>query len=75
MTKIENTNVWEQLSNSFKIFSSYSEKGEYWTHVSACDDVIYAGPNPKKVTVEDLNLLESMGWSVSNKLECFVFHT
>jgi hypothetical protein len=56
-------------ARAFLIFASY-EDGEMGG-VAAMDDIIYAGPDPKKVIPSDLDRLKRLGWEAAHEFGCF----
>lgn len=54
-------------SEAFAIFAKYTEVAD----LAAEHDVIYAGPRPSAVSVEDTERLEQLGWVVSDEFDTF----
>lgn len=59
----------QKCAAAFAIFARYSAE-----EVSAEHDVIYAGPNPDKVSREDIDILKELGWRES-PYDCFETYT
>lgn len=53
---------WVKLSEAFAIFAKYTEEGEMEVSL----DALYAGPDPRKVSGEDLTRLAELGWYPSD---------
>ena len=60
---------WEAWAEAFLIFAKYEP--HKFGNISAEYDVIYAGPDPEKVSDEDKARLEQLGWSVEDEYSCF----
>lgn len=60
---------YQAWARAFTIFAQYG--GEPVDPVGAEHDIIYAGPNPAKVSEGDKAELEMLGWHESSEYECF----
>lgn len=56
-----------EWAEAFIIFAKYIKEH---AGVSARDDVVYAGPDPDEVSIEDKVRLETLGWTAGDE-ECF----
>ena len=68
MKKPEERYTWEAWIEVFQIFQRY---GALVMDISAEHDVIYAGPDPAKVSEEDKDRLDTLGWNSSEEYACF----
>lgn len=60
--------TYEEYSKAFLIFAKY----EGIQDVSAEHDVIYAGPNPEEVSLQDKLALEDLHWFADTEYACFM---
>lgn len=60
-----------EMAQSFRIFARYEQAAK----LGQDHDVIYAGPDPAKVSPEDLEQLEANGWRVCEDYDCFQLYT
>lgn len=58
------------MAEAFTIFAKY-EPSDGLPHLAVEHDIIYSGPEPAVVSVEDIKRLEELDWDVDEQLECF----
>lgn len=63
----------DKIVLAIKIFENYMQEDEMFIHAE--HDVIFAGPDPEKVSEKDTRLLEDLGWHPSVAIDCFSFYT
>jgi hypothetical protein len=51
------------------------KKYENAFHVEPGHDILWAGPDPAKVSDEDKEVLEALGWHPSDDSDCFAKYT
>lgn len=59
---------YSDWAEAFTIFAKYDDK-QYG--VSAEHDEVYAGPSPSSVSEDDIEKLDSLGWTASEDYDCF----
>jgi hypothetical protein len=59
--------IYSAFVEGFGIFHKY----DGYQDLSAEHDVIYAGPDPAKVSDEDVARLEELGWHIDREYDCF----
>jgi hypothetical protein len=62
-------NSYQAWAEAFEIFAKYDDSAN--PGVSCEEDVIYAGPDLEKVSVEDKTRLETLGWKADEDYDCF----
>jgi len=61
---------YEELIRALEIFRTYG--GDEF--MSASHDIVYAGPEPKRVSAEHLVELEELGWHPDGDTESSFYH-
>jgi hypothetical protein len=58
-------------AEAFAIFAKYNSD---FHQISAEHDIVYAGPEPSKVSDEDKSRLEQLNWHIDEHLDSFYHH-
>lgn len=58
---------YQPYIEAFQIFEKY----DHFKNIHAEHDVIYAGPDPEKISDEDLEKIIALNWLPDNENGCF----
>jgi hypothetical protein len=61
-------------AEAFAIFHKY-EPEKRWAHVAGEHDIIFGGPDPRKVSLKDHRRLRKLGWHLDKDAGCFHKYT
>jgi len=73
MTNDKKLNEYEKMIAAMQIFLKYTDETDN-TYISAEHDEIYTGPDAEKVSAEDIERLDELGW-IPNENGCFLHFT
>ena len=62
--------TYDGMIESMKIFKKYASSGSEEFPMNPMHDQLYAGPDPEKVSAEDISRLEELGWFVEEDSFC-----